>query len=128
MDHRKLIASILSRLAEQIQGLSDQQLRLVEESKAHIDIKVTRARSKTKKKTHTSEEHQALLEQLQNSTSRAESVEFLAAHFPTKTSLAQFARFLEVPVQKRDKVDQIRSNITEATVGARIRSKAIRGE
>lgn len=39
-----------------------------------------------------------------------------------------FARYAEVAVMKSDKVDKIRDNIIESTIGAKLRSVAIQNK
>ena len=65
---------------------------------------------------------------LQNLKTREQGYLFLESTFQNKAGLENFARFIDVPVVKKDKVSQLREKIVEATIGAIIRSKAIQGE
>ena len=65
---------------------------------------------------------------LELSNSREEGAALLKEKCSTKEELTRLAKYLDLPVQKLDKIDQISERIIEATIGFRIRSAAIQGE
>lgn len=68
-----------------------------------------------------------LLSELNRVDSREKGFDLLSERVKTKTHLEKFAKFIDVGVQKTDKLDKIKENIIESTVGARLRSEAIQG-
>lgn len=68
-----------------------------------------------------------LLSDLNRVDSREKGFDLLSERVKTKTHLEKFAKFIDVGVQKTDKLDKIKENIIESTVGARLRSEAIQG-
>jgi len=69
-----------------------------------------------------------LLAQLDSVITREEGVRILNDNLKNKSSLEGFAKYIDVGVQKIDKVEKIKENIIESTVGARLRSEAIQGK
>lgn len=53
---------------------------------------------------------------------------FLSRELKTKSEFEKFARHVEVAVMKSDKLEKIRDNIIESTVGAKLRSDAIQNK
>ncbi len=129
MRRQELLALILKQLAEKIEFLPARDLERIADGKARLDLRVIRVRGRHKARSRVREEAElgALLTRLQLCKTREVCAGFLEEEFSNKASLAQFARFLDVPVLKRDKIDDLRVKIIEATVGATIRSKAIQG-
>ncbi len=129
IEYSGALAAILEQLADRVKTLSERDLEGVLNGKLRVEIKLVRAldRSKGELRSRTGDEYQILLESLQACDSRQDAELFLEDNFPTKRTLAEFARFLDIPVLRRDKVGQLREKVIEATVGALIRSRAIQG-
>ncbi len=66
--------------------------------------------------------------QLRALPSRDEGNRLLEDCAPTKSALEVIARYLDVPVRKEDRAEQLRRRIIEATIGFRLSSAAIQGE
>jgi hypothetical protein len=64
---------------------------------------------------------------LRSAETREEGYHVLQEAFSGKAQLFAFARFLDLPVQKRDSADKIRDKIVTSTVGRRLGGAAIRG-
>lgn len=69
----------------------------------------------------------AILSKLRSATTRDDGARILHDAFPDKGGLVEFAKHLDLPVQKKDKTDRIRDKVLEFTVGRRLDSEAIRG-
>ena len=59
--------------------------------------------------------------------SRDEGLQLLSKAELGRSDLERLARQLELPVRKDDTVERLRDRIIEATIGARLSSRAIRG-
>ena len=68
-----------------------------------------------------------LTSKLRSAKTREEGVHILQHGFSTKEPLFEFAKFLDLPVQKGDSIARIRRKIVEFTVGIRLDGEAIRG-
>ena len=64
---------------------------------------------------------------LNGAQTREEGHRIVEEAFPLKDRLFAFAKFLDLPVQKKDKTERIREKIVTFTVGRRLSSEAIRG-
>jgi hypothetical protein len=60
-------------------------------------------------------------------SSREQGAQHLLSAAPTKTALQEVARYLDLPVRKSETIAELRERIVEATIGYRLRSRAIRG-
>ena len=69
-----------------------------------------------------------ILSHLMVASTREIGVEIVNESFPRKDSLFAFAKFLDISVQRKDKIEWIRERIVSATVGAKLASQAIRGK
>lgn len=69
-----------------------------------------------------------LLNLLNQCESREQGNELLSRELKTKSEFEKFARHVEVAVMKSDKLEKIRDNIIESTVGAKLRSDAIQNK
>lgn len=58
---------------------------------------------------------------------REEGYHIMQEAFPLKEQLLTFANFLDLPVQRKDKIERIQEKIVVSTVGRRLSSEAIRG-
>lgn len=122
-----MAAAALRRLAEVVERMSDDEISRLSDSNCDIEIKVVRRRSREEASPASMDNLNDVITKLTMLSSREEASQYLDATFSTKKALDQIARHLDVPVPKQDKVETIRDKIIEATVGARLRSEAIKG-
>lgn len=92
-----------------------------------IDIRVVRNRP-TSESEISDFDPSGVIAALLHFADRDEALRHLAIVADTRKSIELVARHLSIPVTKSDKVEGLREKIVEATVGARLRSQAIRGE
>lgn len=129
MHPKTVIQRIFEALAGEIGHLSEADLLKLEEGTHELTLKIIKKRSVPKiTKELSDSQKENTLKRLQECQLREDGLAVLSETFKNKKELEQFAKFLEVMVLKRDKVDQIRRKIIEATVGAVLRSNAIQGE
>lgn len=69
-----------------------------------------------------------VLEDLHAASDRETGFVRLDQEVATKAALEALARLADLPVQRRDTVDDLRQKIIEATIGYRLRSKAVQGK
>lgn len=74
-----------------------------------------------------SQKRDAVELELNSASTREDGARIVQESFSRKDELFAFAKFLDLPVQKRDNMDRIRRKIVEFTVGRRLDSAAIRG-
>lgn len=120
-------ASLLRRLAAALEGLSPDDLARLEDPATEIEVRIVRRRAKEVPTPETRVDLEEIIAKLEVLTSRADASSFLDSTVETRKGLEQVARHLDVAVQKQDKAETLRDKIIEATVGARLRSDAIKG-
>lgn len=122
-----MAASALRRLAAALEQMSEDEMARLNDPNCEIEIKVIRRRSREEVSPEALLDLNDIVAKLTKFPSRAEASQFMEATFETKKTLDRIARHLDVPVLKQDKVETLRDKIIEATVGARLRSEAIKG-
>ena len=73
-------------------------------------------------------DYAAIANKLQSAKSMQDGAGILDAIAPTKLELEQISRLLMLPINSKDRIEQMRQRVLEATIGFRLRSQAIRGE
>jgi hypothetical protein len=129
MNSSKLIKFLLENLASQIGRLSEEDQAKIDEGTHELTLTITKKKSTQSVIQELSDnQKEELLKKLQACNSREDGLALLAESLKNKKELEQFAKFLDVLVLKQDKAEQIRDKITEATIGAVLRSNAIQGK
>jgi len=125
----EVIRTIFENLAIQMKNLSEAELSRIDKGTHQISLKVIKKKNiQHNIKELPDNKKKELLENLQKCKSREDGLLLLNDLLNNKNELEQFARFLEVRIIKKDKVDKIKNQIIEATIGATLRSNAIQGE
>ena len=122
-----LAATALKRVAAALERLSIDEVSRLSDPNCEIEIKVIRRRAKEEPLPEALQNINELVAKLTAFPSRADASQFMEANFETRKTLDQIARHLDVPVLKQDKLEVLREKVIEATVGARLRSEAIKG-
>ncbi len=60
--------------------------------------------------------------------SREQGIELLNKYFTSKEQLEKFAKILDLPILKGDKIELIKKKIVEATIGYKLRSNSIQNK
>lgn len=130
-DQRKSLALLLKRLADLVEQSSarDVDSLLLGDSALHIIVpnqNDKRAWSSSKR-SGTATPSVKISEKLSGLATREAGRELLDKELPTKTSLEGFARFLDLPVHRTDRIESLRDRIIEFAIGSRLRSEAVQG-
>ncbi len=131
MSEQNIVENLLLSLASQINSLSSSDMEKLGSGKYELQIKVTRKRSTKETTTNpgiTEENAKELVNLLDSAKSREEGLKIIEEKIHGKIQLTAFARKIHVAVAKSDRVETIKNNIVDATVGARLRSGAIQGK
>ena len=126
-ENSSAVGLAMRRLSSALLRLTSDDLEKLSDSSYDVEIKITRRRAKEEVEAGVLENLASIVEKLTNFSSRDEASVFLDSNFSTKRPLEQIARSLDIPVSKKDRIDNLRDKIIEGTTGARIRSEAIKG-
>ncbi len=122
---RDIIVKILRNFASKINNAPDE--KIIDLMSNDFEIVFTKNNSKRNKKStqnidlDTSNIEQTLI----SFDSREEGMEYLAEKCQRKDELELLVRHLDLPVSKKDSIEKLREKVIEATIGYRLRSKAI---
>ncbi|WP_270222459.1 hypothetical protein [Kosakonia cowanii] len=130
MSEFKKFSIVFKELQDALSYLTESELEKVASGGYQLSIRLQKKKvegvsDKVDKK---SPDYEIILNSLSNITNREDGMEFLNSHFKTKSEMERFARAIDVAVMKSDKLDRIRDNIIESTIGARLRSEAIQNK
>ncbi len=125
---KDVVLELLRELTRQVQSMDEAQLAQVMAGSAKLEVRVVPSkRSATKPSRLGENDLRELGELLKSSRTREEGNVLLDQKISLREDMAKLAKFLDLPVQKSDSVEQIRARIIESTIGFRIRSAAIQG-
>lgn len=130
MSEFKNFAILFKELQDALSYLTESEFEKVASGSYQLSIRLQKKKinilnDKVEKATPN---YESILNGLTAITNREDGVEFLNTHFKTKSEMERFARSIDVAVMKTDKLDRIRDNIIESTIGARLRSDAIQNK
>lgn len=122
------LSIVLNLLSRSILNISDEDLEKIAHGTHLIELKITRNRNNTKTNIETEKiDCTEISRKLEVFSDRLTASEHLKELLPNKKSLELLARHLDIAVSKQDKTEDLIYKIIESTVGARLRSSAIRG-
>ena len=126
----QLVASILRRLAKEIESFSDEELKLLaDQPTKFLGFSAPHERNSPPKAAALDGfEAAALVKLLRDLSSREAGLALLQEQVKGKERLVKVAKELDLPITNRLTTEQVLNKIIEATIGFRIRSAAIRGE
>lgn len=130
MSKAKTLTVLFRELQDAVLELNDGELDKVISGEYQFVLKVVKKRVGTNAKISSVDDfsYNELLDLLNQCESREQGNEILLRELKTKSEFEKFARYVEVAVMKSDKVEKIRDNIIESTVGAKLRSVAIQNK
>lgn len=130
MSDLKQLASVFRELQDAILELSNNDIEKIISGDYQFTLKLTRKKSniESKSQLNNNKGFDYLLELLSQCSSREDGIEILTKELNNKSEYEKFARHVDVVVMKSDKIEKIRENIIESTVGARLRSNAIQNK
>jgi hypothetical protein len=128
MDREKIINQIIKEINKDIFNLSDEDLLKIQEETHKIKIKFEKIKNKDdKSKKLTNEMMDLIISELSVKQTRDDGNKLLIDKLKTRKEVEQFAKYLNVSYLKQDNMEYIINKIVEATVGAILRSNAIKG-
>ncbi|WP_156351894.1 MULTISPECIES: hypothetical protein [Pseudomonas] len=126
-EHSSAIGIAMRRLSSALLRLTSEDLSKLVDPAYDVEIKITRRRAKEEAGPDVLENISSIIDKLTHCASREDAAAYLDDSFSTKKPLEQIARFLDIAINKKDRLDNLRDKIIESTTGARIRSEAIKG-
>ncbi len=124
-----IVKQLFDEFASKVGSLPESDLSNIARGTHELVIRVTKKKRPQKNsQALTAGRTEEILAQLNKCVSRKEGLVVLSRSVKTKKELEQLAKFLDVFVLKKDKAEQIKGKIVEATVGAVLRSVAIQGK
>lgn len=130
MSKAKTLTVLFRELQDAVLELNDGELDKVISGEYQFALKVVKKRVGNNTKINSVDDfsYNELLDLLNQCESREQGNEILSRELKTKSEVEKFARHVEVAVMKSDKIEKIRDNIIESTVGAKLRSVAIQNK
>jgi len=128
---QKIVVDLLRDMAKKIQSLGEKEFDDLIGGSVQMEINIgPKVKEKGREKREPISEAQMsdIRHALELGNSREEGAVLLKEKCSTKEELTRLAKYLDLPVQKLDKISQISERIIESTIGFRIRSAAIQGE
>jgi len=127
---KDVLVGLLRDLAKQVQALNDQEFENILTGMAHIELRIIsqgQNKGRLKKVRLTESQMFEIRNALEKMKTREEGAKLLKEKCKIKEDLILLSRYIDLPVQKSDKVKQLSERIIEATIGYRARSAAIQG-
>ncbi|MEB7932704.1 MULTISPECIES: hypothetical protein [Enterobacter] len=130
MSKVKTLSMLLRELQDAVLELNEGELEKIISGEYQFILKVGKKRVSTNTKISPVDDfsYNELLNLLNQCESREQGNDLLSRELKTKSEFEKFARHVEVAVMKSDKLEKIRDNIIESTVGAKLRSDAIQNK
>lgn len=129
MDITFVKEKIKEKLIKEIDTLSEVDLKKIDNDTHEVKIKIEKIRKKDNHNTELTVDTMKVFEKrLSELSSREDGVEYLLSILKDKLSAEHFAKYMCVSFLKQDNKDYIINKIVEATIGAKLRSFAIKGE
>ncbi len=127
---KDVLVGLLRDLAKQVQALNDQEFENILTGMSHIELRIIsqgQNKGRLKKVRLTESQMLEIRNALEKMKTREEGAKLLKEKCKIKEDLILLSRYIDLPVQKSDKVKQLSERIIEATIGYRARSAAIQG-
>jgi hypothetical protein len=130
VDRSLLKEEILKKLKQEVDSFSDSDWEKLENKTYETTLRVTRIDRKRDRVIFDLSESMmaSIVETLNSFATREEGEMFLESQLKNKKSAEQVAKYLSVACTKKDKKEDLINKIVRTTIGARLRSQAIRGK
>jgi ribulose bisphosphate carboxylase small subunit len=127
----KAISNLLKNIADKIENLNNEQIKMLENNKFDIYVEFNDSPSHTKysdfNKKLTTHDLNDIIGKLNSIKTREEGHKYIDELNLSKNKLIDVARFLDIPVQQKENMQIISDKIIENTIGYKLRSQAIQG-
>jgi len=127
---RMALVRLLRRCADSLSEMSDEEIDAIVSGELDLNLSFVRKKPPPPKKQPALLDEPRLTElsiRLRALPSREAGDRLLEDNAPTRSALEVVARYLDVPVRKEDRAEDLRRRIIEATIGFRLGSAAIQG-
>ncbi len=125
------LGNLLADVAKAVRDMSDDEFEKLVRGELRPAISFKERGSGIKGRTPSlvlsEEQLHSIQKKLDAARTREEGHRIVQEAFPMKEGLFTFAKFLDLPILKKDKAERIRDKIVTSTVGRRLSSEAIRG-
>ncbi|MFQ2253780.1 hypothetical protein ACK33C_12130 [Aeromonas hydrophila] len=135
MESVKVTKIILDAISDKLSKLSKYEFDAIANGSSKIEISIVRKevknkdlKNKEKNISTKADMFYRIVSRLGDATSRDAGIIILEEMIPLKNDLELFAKYIDVVVNKSDRVESIKNKIVDATVGAKLRSGAIQGK
>ncbi len=112
--------------------LSDKEINILESGDFEISLNIKKPMKPKKDLSSYADVDSTVIKkicaELEQANSREDGLSILERHLKNKKELDLFAKSIDLAVMRSDKIDTIKNNIVDVTVGARLRSEAIQGK
>ena len=130
---RSVLVKLFEELAKTFKGIPDDEFSRIVKGDLRVAISFEEEPSSSTSKervidTISEGKMRGVQRKLVTASSREEGYRIISNEFVRKAELFAFAKHLDLPVQRNDKVDKIREKIVTYTVGRRLGGDAIRGD
>ena len=122
------ISKIFNILAKELQKFSDEELADISSGKVKIKIDIINNSTTSQKSIACDINYEKIKSDLNSFQTREKGLEYLNLQCKTKKELTALAKIIDIPVQKTDKIAQLKEKIIESTIGFRLRSAAIQNK
>jgi hypothetical protein len=121
------IAVLFRQFAKAVETLTDGQIEDVCSEKASLQLIVRPKQKRASQDELSPDAVELIVVTLKESQTREEADQQLKAHGLSKNALQRILKVLDVTFQREDGIDRLEEKIVDATIGFKLRSKAIQG-
>lgn len=122
------LVDIFRHVAKRLSQLTDRDVTDLLSGEGTLDIRIKRSPPKKKQSTKAPAVRvDEAVKRLQTMRSREAGIAYLDEVHASKTWLEELSRALDLPVQRSDSVDKLRTRVIEGTIGYKLRSRAVHG-
>ena len=130
---QSVLINLLVDIAKAMREMSDDQFEKLAKGELYPSISFKENNNGIKNKsrvrcTVSDKELHNIRTKLDTARTREEGYCIVQDAFPDKERLLAFSKFLDLPVQKKDRIERIREKIVTSTVGRKLSGEAIRGD
>lgn len=131
LTNKEVVATLFRKVADAIKRLEPDDWEAVLAGNFTVELLANGGfshRPPAGKGTQSTKELAGIRQALNEAHSRQSALALLAERCPSKDSLLQLSRYLDLPAQKRESIEKLQERIVEGTIGFRLRSRAVQGE
>ena len=127
---KEIVIGFLKELMSHLQTVEDAQFETLMSGQAKLEfniVPISKAAVEPRKNEEIEDFAKNAAEKLHGIGTREQGDQYLESLYRTKEDLLKIAKYLDLPVQKKETIQQIKDKIIESTIGFRVRSAAVQG-